>query len=373
MNFKDVTYAFPEASLLLLVGLLLPWLLLKLFIYRKRALENFASKEVLSRLLIPRSRSLYTYKCILICFSWVFSTFALMQPLGFGSYPRELTNLPEQEQGTTFSLKSRRKAVEIIFLIDASSSMTVPDMRSGKTRLEAATEIADTIIGRMSGENVSLYAFTSSVSQLSPATMDYLFVRLMLRDIQFNEGGVQGTDLTDALNFIRDRYFREKLRGEKAVIILSDGEDTHLESLDEKGLKKAYGTLLSQLDGAAKYQLRVFTIGVGSREGRPVPKITFEGKPVVSALNETLLKSISQKGNGKYYFANDYTELDLASSILNAIEARTATMEEEKTINLSNQEQENLIRALYYQIPLTLAILCLAIAILIPDTRRKAS
>lgn len=373
MNLQDVSFAFPQAAYLLLGTFALIWLFFRLFHARQQSLNIFASPTLLRTLQIPRSTVLYTAKGGAICLAWIFATFALMNPQGTGEYPVELTQISKADSKKEMKVKKRMKPHEVILLIDASASMSVKDTRTGTTRLEVAKEIADEIVSRLKGETVSLYAFTSEVSQESPGTIDSLFVRLMIRQILINEGGSEGTNLLKALEFMNKKYTSaEKSPKQKTLILLSDGGDTHIESLQGTERTQAIHNLLSTLNESEKNRMRVFTIGIGSIQGSAIPNMTFEGKPVQSALDEEILRQISQKGHGKYYKASELSRLDLAANLINTMGQNIPTLEEETTLNLAIQDQDNLIKKLYYPIPLTLAILFLIFALILPDTIQRS-
>lgn len=84
----------------------------------------------------------------------------------------------------------RRKAHDVVFLLDVSASMGVKDGRLSRSRLDYAKELIDEIVARLHGETVSLYTFTSKVAQVVPGTMDYLYLRMLLRDVEVNSTGV---------------------------------------------------------------------------------------------------------------------------------------------------------------------------------------
>lgn len=373
MNFQDIRYIFPNAAYLIIFVIPIIWLFANLFLYRKNKIQKFGPEVTQKTVFAPRrSRSLFAGKTLGICITWMLASFALMQPISYGHYPSELTT--ESSEKTIPGIR-KRKAHEVILLIDSSSSMTISDDRNNKTRFDTAKEIGDDIISHLQGESVSLQTFTSVVTQLSPVTIDYLFVRLMLRQTKINEGGIAGTDITHALAEMKKQFFPTPSNIIKTLIIISDGGDTHIESLQGSEKAKAIQELLNPLQNAAQNLLRVITIGVGSRTASPIPDITYEGKPVNSKVNEELLKLIAQSGRGKFYLANDYSTLNLATDILKGIEKeQSIIIEEETNISLLNSNSDNLIHKHYYHIPLGIAILLLGCSLFMQSSwiRRKA-
>lgn len=370
---NDLHYAFPAAAYLLPVVIFLIFLSWRLYAFRRKALRSFASPVVLQEVLVPRSRYNFWSKSAALSLAWVLAALALMDPKGNGHYPLEkpLTagvSAKNKEKEAVV----RRKAHDVIFLVDASASMDVKDTRTGASRLDYAKDIADQIISRLKGESAALYAFTSDTTKLSPLTMDYVFVRLMLRNIRINEGDIAGTDLIEAVADMRDAYFSEVTPVLKTLIILTDGEDTDIES--HQGEKKELEThaLLSYLNRSAENRLRVYTVGIGTAKGQEVPGVEYQGKPVTSSLDEKLLKMISAAGRGTYYFANDWTAMSLAQDLTKKIEEEETPLEEYKIkLRAGSHGEEDLVYDLYFQVPLAIAMIFVAFVVFFPETRTR--
>jgi len=205
----DLHYQFPMAGYLFPLALVIFVLYWRLFEYRKTTLSGFASEKVLQDILIPRSRYNFWAKTVAFFLVWIFAAWALMQPTGNGHYPLETAmEAAAKPKGKAKEAVVKRKAHDVIFLVDASASMSVQDTRTGVSRLNYAKEIVDQIVSGLRGESTALYAFTSDTSKLSPRTMDYLFVRLILRQMRINEGDIAGTNLVEALS---DMIFEIKI------------------------------------------------------------------------------------------------------------------------------------------------------------------
>ncbi|MBA2727808.1 MAG: VWA domain-containing protein, partial [Parachlamydiaceae bacterium] len=291
----DLHYLFPSAIYLAPLILLFIFAFWRLFNYLQRRIA-----ETDFAMIILRSNLLFILNAILFSIAWLLIVAAFMQPVGNGHYPEGAAAKPKLNQ----PLQLRLKAHDVIILLDASASMAIKDARQGKSRLEYAKSIADEIVSNLTGEAVSLYAFTAMPIELSPPTMDDLYVRFMLVEIGINEGGLAGTDIVETLSSIRKKYFSKPSTKLKTVIMLTDGGDTNIDALPLEGRSKAIEALTSLLSDAKEQHLRVFTIGVGSLQGGIVPDIVYAGKPVQSKLEESLLRQIANKGRGSYYASN---------------------------------------------------------------------
>lgn len=357
----NVHYAFPEAAYFLALVLMWGAFFWLLMLHRRNKISLLGQPKIQQRVMIPRSPLLFWGKVSALCVAWVLLTVALMQPAGYGEYPKDLTT-----QRPITGLERQRRPHAIILAVDASASMTVPDMPSGKTRLDAAKEIADQLVSKLTGQSVALDAFTSEVTPLSPLTTDYLFVRLMLRQLAINEGGNSGTDLLNALKQVQERHFPEPVKIPTSVVLLTDGGDTELEALQGVARDRRMAEIVGLVRHETKGPLRFYSVGLGSIQGASIPGITDAGKPVLSALNESLLKSISEAGRGKYYAAHNYSSIDLAGELASTLESEGLSK-----MGDSNASHDNPIQTRYYQIPLGLAICLLAAVLILPDTVKK--
>lgn len=360
MNLHNFNYGHPYAAILLLMAFILFFAFFLLSQYRHKKIAEFARPHVLKDLLINRQQGIFWLKVLGICLIWILATLAIMDPLSYGEYPQELRQRHPLKSG-----QFQKKPFEIIFVVDASASMQVTDVKGAGQRFLLAKEIVDNIIRQLVGQQVALQAFTSNSEQLSPLTTDYLFVRMMLREMQINEGGSSGTNFSNAFKAIRETYFNNQI--DKAIILLSDGGDTLLEASKEDQQKRMT-EILSEIKDTKEFNARFFVIGIGSKQGGEVPGVTFEGHPVISKLNESLLQNIAQQGNGKYFQADEVSTIHLSEIITKELNQDVLAKTKD------HQEKDNfLIKKLLFQIPLGIAILILIGVIFFPDSLRKTS
>ena len=386
---EDFFYYRQQYAYFLLVTPLLLGLFWFLYKQREKAIQNFSAYPNLSKVLIQRSYFYFSLTVLSLVVAWSGAIFSWMDPQGNGRYldqqeeEKSKKNILEESikkgEGEEQIVKKQRKLHDIIFLLDASASMSVKDTRMGVSRLEFAKEIIEEVVKELRGPTAALYAFTSEVFTVSPATVDYLFLRLMLKNIGINEGDVAGTDLMEALGGLKNRYFsgpKEKL---KTLILLTDGGDTRLETLENKEREKEIKAILSRLGNPKEQNLRVYCVGMGSKKGEVIPGVTFNNQPVYSSLDEELLESLSKEGRGHYYFANEFSALSIAEDILLSLKQDSPYLEEveskEKIGELERLVEEKkdtaFVYDLYFQIPLAFAIFALSMTFLYPEVRKK--
>ena len=106
----------------------------------------------------------------------------------------------------------------------------------------------------------------------------------------------QGTAIDEAIR-LSSTYFDQDQSTERLLFIVSDGEDHN---------DLSYG----MADLAAKNNITIYSIGVGTEKGSPIPikkngivmsyKKDINGEVVITKLNKNYLENISDKTKGKY-------------------------------------------------------------------------
>lgn len=362
--FYGWQYETPQFAYLSWMAIPFFFLFWNLISYKRKTIKQLLGSELVPDLLSTRSSKITWVKTICFCLAWILASFALMQPKGNPHYPEyplkgdqnEITK--RKESGEV--VKMRRIPQNFIFLIDTSTSMAVKDTRGQLSRLDTAKEFVNEMVSQIGGDNAALYSFAGDLSTLVPPTYDHLFLRLVLNHLTINEGGIAGTNFANALEKLKKKFWIDSDQRHFTVIILSDGEDTVLEP---ETIKIEH--ILEPLKNPLDTHLRVFTIGIGSKEGGQIPSTEFQGQPTISKLNENLLKQISLSGQGKYYSASNTSPLETAQLILGSVEEdiqKIDTSNNHRHSDLSSATQEPMYD-LYFQIPLGIAILLLLITL----------
>lgn len=249
---------------------------------RNRSLKRFAS-PLMHELLIPqRSQTRRWIKFLLLTTAWIFAVLALANP----------------QSGAKLG-EVKREGIDIFIALDVSNSMLAEDITPN--RLDRARQSIIRLIDRLKGDRIGLIVFAGKAYVQLPLTTDYSAARLFLNTVRPDLIPVQGTAIAEALKMAMES-FDEQTRN-KSIIIISDGED------HEQGALEA-------AKEAASAGIRLFTIGMGTPDGVPIPvyneygkQIGYrkdrEGNTVVTRLNETILQQIAAAGNGTYLRANN--------------------------------------------------------------------
>jgi hypothetical protein len=117
--------------------------------------------------------------------------------------------------------------------------------------------------------------------------------------------------------------------------------------------------------------MRILAVGIGSDAGKPIPKMTYQGKPVIAKVDTTLLRKLAARTGGKAFFTDQMTAMQISEGILEAI-AEEAPRYSERIATLQNDPKEH-IYDYYFQWPLGVSVIALALALLLPESSRGAS
>ena len=247
-----------------------------------------------------------------------------------------------------------RKGVDIVVALDCSRSMLAEDVNP--SRLDRAKrEILD-LLSIIQGDRMGLVAFAGEAFLQCPLTLDYGSFNIFLEALTPDYLPVGGTDLAGALTVSMDAFNSDDA-SDKAIILITDGESTD-------------GKVEEAIKTASEKGIKIFTIGVGSREGVPVPdpaggfKKGPDGSILLSKLDAETLKKMASVTGGTFVrsVAGDMDlEAIYTGGIRKSLEARSLTSSRKKV-------WEN-----RYQWVLAVAILFLVIRLGLSDIRKNGA
>jgi len=184
-----------------------------------------------------------------------------------------------------------RKGIDIIIALDCSKSMLATDI--SPTRLARAKREVYDLLNLLKGDRIGLVAFAGTAFLQAPLTLDYNGFHIFLTALSPDYLPVGGTDISQAISSCL-ASFDSKNDSEKAIILITDGENTGEE--DPMDMAKE----------AQKAGVKLFCVGVGNLDGVPIPggeegfKKDASGKIVLTKLDEDMLKKIAALTGGTY-------------------------------------------------------------------------
>lgn len=191
------------------------------------------------------------------------------------------------------------EGIDIVMSMDISSSMLARDFKPD--RLEASKELATEFISGRNDDRIGLVVFSGESFTQCPLTTDHAVVINMMRDIEtgmIEDGTAIGMGLATAVNRLKDSKAKSKV-----IILMTDGVNN-------------MGDIspVTAADIAKTFNIRVYTIGVGSRGMAPYPVQTQYGlqyRDMKVEIDEEVLQDIAEITNGKYFRATDNNQLKL--------------------------------------------------------------
>lgn len=198
----------------------------------------------------------------------------------------------------------RTEAVDIILLVDVSSSMRAEDLgpRSQRiNRLQAAQQVINDFIDRRPSDRIGLVAFAAMPYSVSPLTLDHAWLKQnveRLRTDMLEDGTAIGSALASAVDRLRDSEAASKL-----VVLLTDGEN------NRGSITPANAAQL-----AKALDIKVYTIGAGKDGIVPVPANSpfggFRYRSQHSRIDEVTLKQIADTTEAQFFRATDLEGLE---------------------------------------------------------------
>lgn len=247
-----------------------------------------------------------------------------------------------------------QQGVQLMIALDISPSMLAEDLQPNRLR-RARQDIAD-LLDLLGGDEVGLVLFSGAAFIQFPLTTDYNTARSYLDSVNTGMISRTGTALEEAIR-IAQTGFNEARTSQKVILIVTDGEGHE-------------GDPVAAAAAAADEGVVIYTVGLGSAEGAPIPeydqqgqllgyKLDARGETVISRLDEATLEQMATVGNGRYFRA------EAVGRIAPAIAAELETLQQQ---SLASRLESTPIER--FQGFLLVAVIALFLLPLVPERRR---
>jgi len=296
--------AHPELAPLLVAAVLMVALCTIALVRRRRALAAFGGPGAR---LASASPARQITKLILVGGACVLVVLGLVGPQ-VGEAPR----------------RTATSSVDTVIALDVSQSMAVRDV--GQDRLHTAQRAIEIIGQQLAGGRVGLTLFAGSSVVRYPITADTKIVGPALDTSGHGFRLTPGSSLRAALQGAAALFpiTDKSNKSAKAIVIVSDGEDPAPD--------------LPPLDAYLARNIHVFTLGIGTAEGGPVPVydtkgqflqmlVDANGTQVTSRLDEARLARLAGDGGGRYFHYDSEVAAKSLTDALRAIDTATTPTE----------------------------------------------
>jgi Ca-activated chloride channel homolog len=193
--------------------------------------------------------------------------------------------------------EAERSGLNIMVALDLSRSMLASDVRP--SRLDKAKFEINRLVNRLTGDRIGLIVFAGEGYVQSPLTTDYSAMRMFLDISNPDQMPTPGTNFKSALDRAVESF--ESVDSQNAsdvLIFVADGENHGPD----------YSEPLQQL---VNMGVIVFSVGVGTVEGGPIPEYDNQGRQigyhrdsqgntVTTQLGDQTMRDIASRGGGEY-------------------------------------------------------------------------
>ncbi len=272
IKWAEPRYLYLLSSIpILILGLIL------LYIQKRNALKKFADDNLIPVLIESFNSRLYLLKSILFLLGVVFLIVSLARP----------------KWGEKLQIY-KGQGIDIVIALDASKSMYAQDINP--SRLERAKQDIVYLLNNLGTHQVGITAFAGDCYVMCPLTTDIDAAKLFLDIIEPNMIPRPGTNIAKAIE-VSSTLFNPKEETHKALILFTDGDNLE-------------GDPLTAVNKAVEQGIKIFTVGIGTPEGTPIPEsstggVTYkkdkDGNIVITRLADRLLLLIAKAGNGRFF------------------------------------------------------------------------
>ena len=241
-----------------------------------------------------------------------------------------MSALARPQSGHSFT-KIKASGIDILLVLDVSSSMLAEDFTIGgvrSNRLSAVKAVTEDFIETRKNDRMGMVAFGGKPFLVSPMTLDHAWLLKNLEErVKVNldiDGTAIGSAVSSAANRLKDRDSKSRI-----IVLLTDGTNNA-------------GPIqpLTAAQAAEALDIKIYTIGTGTRGIAPMPLIARNGQPAVDMLgrpryrrmqvefDEETLKKIADMTGGRYYRATGTDSLKAIYEEIDELEKSEVEMDQ---------------------------------------------
>lgn len=278
--FENVTFAYPY----ILFGLvIIPFMVFLYFFKSKKKIPviNYSNTEIFNELKPTLKERLKDVPFILRIIAITLLIIAAARPQTFSSGENIYT-----------------EGIDVAMVLDISGSMLAEDFKPN--RLEAAKNVIDEFVSGRTTDKIGLVIFAKESFTQCPLTIDYQVLRGLLTEIKsgmIEDGTAIGNAIANGVNRLKESSAKSKV-----LILLTDGVNNSGE-IDP----------ITAAQIARQFNIRIYTVGVGTVGQAPYPFDTPFGKRyqmVPVEIDEEVLKNVADITGGKYFRATGNKKLE---------------------------------------------------------------
>ena len=305
---------------------------------KQKLISQFVQSRLLANLTVGVSHGRQILRLVLLVAAVVFVFLTLARP----------------QWGFVWE-EAKQQGLDIVVAIDTSRSMLAEDV--SPNRLTRSKLAAMDLMRLAKTDRLGVVAFAGTAFLQAPLTLDEQAFRQSVEALDVGIIPQGGTAFSEAIRTALTA-FEQANDNYKVMVLFTDGEDHDTDSETMDAAK-----------AAAKAGMKIFTIGVGTREGELLRvkdeqgQMNFvkdeNGDAVKSHLNENLLRQIATVTGGAYLPLRGANPMEVLYQ-----QALTPLPKSDTVSKLNKVFQER------YHWPLAIAIVLLIVEVFLPERKR---
>jgi len=207
--------------------------------------------------------------------------------------------------------------VNIMITLDVSGSMqlsdSMADLKNGRTRIMVAKQEAIRFVQKRVDDPIGIVIFGADAVSRCPLTLDKKILTQLIHSIELglidHRGTSLGTGIATAVRKLKNSKAKSKI-----IILLTDGKPTK---------ETDFIPVETAIDLAKKFNVKIYTIGIGNKRGAYVMSAFGVSQMIPDSIDETLLQKIAQQTGGRFFRANNQSEMKQVYATINTLEKTT--------------------------------------------------
>jgi Ca-activated chloride channel family protein len=198
------------------------------------------------------------------------------------------------------------EGVDIVLLLDLSTSMNTPDFaQNGQrlTRIASAKAVISDFIKKRTDDRIGMVGFAALPYSVAPLTLDHSWLVQRMDDLRtgmLEDGTAIGDAIASAVNRLRNSEAKSRV-----VVLVTDGENNRGELSPENAAQ-----------AAAALGIKIYTIGIGG--GLPVRQGFFTQAP--EEIDTTALEAVAKISDARFFRATDLKDLEKVYDTIDQLE-----------------------------------------------------
>lgn len=244
---------------------------------------------------------------------------ALMPALKLGALAMLILAAARPQLGNT-TTEIQASGIDIMLAVDVSGSMEAMDFtQNGQpaSRLAVVKQVVDQFIDQRPNDRIGLIAFAGRPYMVCPLTLDHEWLRKRLNSLEIGmveDGTAIGSAIGSGTNRLREQDSKSRI-----MILLTDG-------INNAGRIPP----LVAAEAAETLDIKVYTIGAGSRGEAPIPVVDSFGRQRIRMarvdIDDKMLTEVAEMTGARYFRATDSSSLARIYDEINSMETTTRTI-----------------------------------------------